>query len=370
MKRYGYAVLSGAAAAGARLLLDRFAGYHNPYTVFYVAVLWSAWYGGIGPALLTIALGVVASAALAPGTLVGFEFYLIVSLTCAILMEAQRRSEKVARERLVQLEEACQREKLAEEQVRQAQKMESIGILAGGIAHDFNNLLTGVLGNATLALADLPRDSDAARMLESVIAAAERAAHLTAQLLAYAGKGTFVEHDLDLSEMVRRSAEVIRPSVERKIELRLELNGQLPALRADPARMQQVIANLVRNAVEAIDGNPRGTVTVATERVRFEARETLPAACVGELAAGDYVALRVQDNGIGMDEGVLRKIFDPFFTTKFVGRGLGLAAVSGIVRSHRGAVLVSSEPGKGSVFCVLLPVASEERQSGAWRLTA
>ena len=383
VKRYGYAALAAALAAAARIVLGRFAGYHNPYTAFYVAVLWSAWFGGLGPAILTIGLGGAFTALLTfppaflrgieQGSLVGFEFYLIVSLTCAILMYAERKAERmweynarIARERLDQLEREMAQRKQAEEHLRQAQKMESIGLLAGGIAHDFNNLLTGVLGNTSLVLDSLPPGSDAARLLENALQAAERAAQLTAQLLAYAGKGRFVEQDLNLSEVVRESAEEIRPSVDRGIELRLDLSASLPRLRADRSLIRQVISSLLTNAVEAVDGRG-GAITIATAQVRFDSEHAPPVPRIGQLGAGDYIVLRVRDTGVGMDETVVHQVFDPFFTTKFMGRGLGLAAVSGIVRSHNGAIAVASEPGMGSVFSVFFPV---EQEAGEWRMTA
>jgi len=384
LKRYGYAFASGVLATAARLLLGRFVGYHNPYTAFYVAVLWSAWFGGLGPAIVTIGIGAVVSAALAfppaflrgvePGTLVGFEFYLIVSLTCAMLMHAERRAErmwasatKVARDRLAQLEIEMAQRKQAEEQLRQAQKMESIGLLAGGIAHDFNNLLTGILGNTSLALEMLPSGSGARHMLENSVQAAERAAQLTAQLLAYSGRGRFVEQDLNLSELVRESTEKVRPTVERNIELQLDLASSLPRLRADRSHLQQVISNLLANALEAIDGRS-GAVTVTTMHVRFDRDHPPPAPLVGELGKGDFVVLRVQDTGVGIDHSLINKVFDPFYTTKFMGRGLGLAAVSGIVRSHNGAIAVASEPEVGSVFSVYFPV--EQEATRAVRLSA
>jgi PAS domain S-box-containing protein len=242
----------------------------------------------------------------------------------------------------------------SEEQLRQVQKLESLGIIAGGVAHDFNNLLVGIMGNASLALEILPRSHPNFQLIESVIKASEKAAHLTQQLLAYAGKGRFVSEKLDLSQMVSEIVTLVETSIPKAVTLRLELESGLPAVEADPGQMQQVIMNLVINGAEAI-GYRNGTVLVTTGTQEVDeayARQNFG----GEsLPAGTYVSLEIHDSGCGMDEGVKSRIFDPFFTTKFTGRGLGLSAVLGIVRAHKGTIRVYSEPGKGSTFKVLLP---------------
>jgi PAS domain S-box-containing protein len=247
-------------------------------------------------------------------------------------------------------------QKRAEEALRQAQKLESIGLLAGGIAHDFNNLLVGVLGNASLAMDFVDRTSPAVQMLDEVVRASQQAASLTRQLLAYAGKGQIVVERVSMSELIRDVHPLIRTTIANA-ELRLELAPGLPPVEVDVGQLQQLAMNLIINAAEAIGETTPGTVTVRTGIREFSSgrlRENLEGR---ELAPGTYVWLEVQDTGCGMDQDTLRRIFDPFFTTKFTGRGLGLAAVSGILRAHRGAIEVQSRPGEGSRFTIYLPAA-------------
>lgn len=260
-------------------------------------------------------------------------------------------------------------QKRNEERLRQTQKLESIGLLAGGIAHDFNNLLTGILGNASLLASVVPQDLGA--NVDSIINASERAAELTRQLLAYAGKGRFVVEPVDLSEMVRHLTPLIRTSIGRTIELKLELDPRLPAIEADRSQIQQVVMNLAINAGEAV-GEKAGRIAVRTGWRHLDAAEAGGASVI----PGEYVWLQVADTGCGIGESDRAKIFEPFFTTKFTGRGLGLAAVHGIVRMCKGAIQVESTPGKGSVFTVLFPavprvslpvpeVGAEEETAGA-----
>ncbi len=244
-----------------------------------------------------------------------------------------------------------------EEKVRETQRLESLGVLAGGVAHDFNNLLTGILGNASLAVDTLPPEHPARDSLVSVIQASERAAELTRQMLAYAGKGQFIMRPVDVSALVREIVGLVQSSIPRKARLELRLADELPPVSADPAQIQQLVMNLVINGAEAL-GEKTGVVEVTTgvEILDEEtARARLPR---HELTPGAHVVLEVKDTGCGMDSQTLPRIFDPFFTTKFTGRGLGLAAVSGIVRSHRGALEVSSVPGQGTTFRIYLPAAA------------
>ena len=243
-----------------------------------------------------------------------------------------------------------------EAQVRHAQKLESLGVLAGGIAHDFNNLLVGILGNAGLALMEAPPESPVGQYLKRIETAALRAADLTNQMLAYAGKGRFVTERVDLSLLVREMGELLRVSVSRKARIRYDLAPALPAVEGDATQLRQVVMNLITNASDAV-GESGGTITIATGVVQVDDEYLRRAALPEPVAPGAYVFLEVGDSGCGMDAGTVGRIFDPFFTTKFSGRGLGLAAVLGIVRSHRGAILVESEPGRGSTFRVLLPAA-------------
>jgi signal transduction histidine kinase len=384
--RYAYACVSVLVALLARIVLDRVFRYHHPYATFYIAALLSAWYGGLGPALVSTlgGAGAIILLAFAPpffqsggaSTLVGFEFYFIVSFTGIILLEAQRRAERrssrnaeLARRRILELEEATGQRLRAEaeardarERLHEAQKLESIGLLAGGIAHDFNNLLTGVLGSASLALDMVPPESTAHRMLEVVLSSASRAAQLTSQLLAYAGKGSFVADFVDLSDLTRQASEALRPMLPPSIELKFELRDELPKLRADASQIRQLASNLIENAAEAIGDRPHGTVTLRTDVLMVEDPRLYATAAAGQITPGTYVVLQVEDNGEGIDPAVLPRVFEPFVTTRFTGRGLGLAAVSGIARSLKGAVLVSSKRGEGSLFSVLFPVMENGRR--------
>jgi PAS domain S-box-containing protein len=244
-----------------------------------------------------------------------------------------------------------------DQQMRETQKLESLGILAGGIAHDFNNLLAGILGSATLAETTVPEDHEIQQYLGSIISAGERAAHLTQQMLAYAGKGRLLSAAIDLNEAVRELSSLVHGSIPNKVFLQLELAPDLPSIEGDPGQIQQVIMNLIINAAEAMPEDSEGVITVRTGIAPHHEAEAVAGAGDRELR----LFLEVQDTGAGMDEETRAKIFDPFFTTKFLGRGLGLAAVQGAVRAHRGTISVMSEPGRGSTFRVLLPVGEPPR---------
>jgi len=239
-------------------------------------------------------------------------------------------------------------------QLLQVQKLESLGVLAGGIAHDFNNLLTAMLGSASAALLSLPDESPARPDLDNVILASRRAANLTRQLLAYSGKGHFEVRPIDLSAHVRELASLLETTISKKVQLRLELTKNLPSISADIAQIQQIVMNLVINGAEAI-GDQRGTVLVTTGLQAIDDFYVQSLFSSEGISAGTYVFLEVHDTGCGMDEATKTRIFDPFFTTKFTGRGLGLAAVLGIVRGHKGTIKVYSSPGKGTTFKVFFP---------------
>jgi two-component system, cell cycle sensor histidine kinase and response regulator CckA len=241
-----------------------------------------------------------------------------------------------------------------EAQMREVQKLESLGVLTGGIAHDFNNILMAILGNADLALARLPSAAPARRNVEEITRSSQRAADLCRQMVAYSGKGRFVVGRCDLSEIVRKMAQILEVSISKKASVRYALAEKLPAVEADVTQMRQVVMNLITNASEALDGQS-GIITVSSGVVECDLTCLSESYVDDRLPEGSYVTFEVSDTGCGMDEDTLSKIFDPFFTTKFVGRGLGLAAVLGIVRGHKGAIRVSSEPGKGTTFTVLLP---------------
>ncbi|HUK18869.1 MAG TPA: chemotaxis protein CheB [Bryobacteraceae bacterium] len=245
-----------------------------------------------------------------------------------------------------------------ERELQETQKLESLGLLAGGIAHDFNNLLTGILGNASLALSDTPPEQPLRVRLREIVEAAERAGFLTRQMLAYAGRGRFVTAMINLSDLVREISTLVRTSIPKSVDVRLDLAPNPPPIEADPAQMQQVIMNLVINGAEAIGEKQAGTVTVRTSLREIDAKEATGLFTSEPLEPGMYVQLEVIDNGSGMDEATRGRIFDPFFTTKLTGRGLGLAAVQGIVRRHGGTIRVHSTPGHGTTFLVLIPAKS------------
>ncbi|MFO0878267.1 MAG: response regulator [Gemmataceae bacterium] len=256
-----------------------------------------------------------------------------------------------------------------EAQMLQAQKLESLGVLAGGIAHDFNNLLTGILGYTNLAVYQLPEVSPVRGLLQEAEKAACRAAELVQQLLAYAGMGKFVIQPVNLTTLVQEMAALVRTMASRRATLQLELSDELPAIEADPTQIRQVVMNLITNAAEALVSRD-GVVTVRTTTCQLDGPAIQADEAFAEAAPGLYVVLEVSDTGSGMAPETLRRIFDPFFSTKFSGRGLGLAAVQGIVRSHRGRIRVQSERGKGTTFQVYFPVlekaaAPAEQASGA-----
>jgi nitrogen-specific signal transduction histidine kinase len=260
----------------------------------------------------------------------------------------------------------------AEEQLRQTAKLESLGVLAGGVAHDFNNLLVGILGNASLAADAVAPDHPVRELLQDVVSASEQAAQLTRQLLAYAGKGRFFVEPVNLSELVKEISNLVRASISRSVALRLELGDELPCVDADGAQIQQLIMNLIINGAEAIGEGKTGSVVVTTGvRDVDEAYVQKTFGPTEQLAPGRYVSVQVRDTGCGMDQPTLARIFDPFFTTKFTGRGLGLAAAMGIVRGHKGSLTVSSTPGSGTTFEVLLPASnSKVRRAEAARAPA
>ncbi len=244
-----------------------------------------------------------------------------------------------------------------ERELQETQKLESLGLLAGGIAHDFNNILTGVIGNASIIYSELPPDQPMRKRVREVINAGERAAFLTRQMLAYAGKGRTVSERIDLGELVREISALVQTSIPKSVELKLDLAPDLPPLEGDPSQIQQVIMNLVINAGEAIGKDTPGKVRVRTSLREIDQGEASELFAPERTNRGNYLQLEVVDTGSGMDEATKARIFDPFFTTKFTGRGLGLAAVQGIVRTHGGAIRVYSTPGQGTSFLVLLPAA-------------
>jgi PAS domain S-box-containing protein len=241
-----------------------------------------------------------------------------------------------------------------ERQLQQSQKLESLGVLAGGIAHDFNNILTGVLGNAELALAELSPSAPGRENLLEITQASHRAAALCRQMLAYSGRGQFAREPIDLNALVEDMLGLLKSAISKKALLNLNLEKDLPLLEGDSSQLGQVIMNLVINASEAI-GDKDGVITISTG-VRECSREYFRESYAHlDLPSGPYLTLEVSDTGCGMDQETKERLFEPFFTTKFTGRGLGLAAVLGIVRGHKGALKVYSEAGKGTTFKIRFP---------------
>ncbi|HWD97888.1 MAG TPA: PAS domain S-box protein [Bryobacteraceae bacterium] len=247
----------------------------------------------------------------------------------------------------------------AEDAVRQAARFESIARLAGGVAHDFNNLLAGIMGGASFISEVLPEDHSAHSMLDLIVRSSERAAQLTRQLLAYAGQGAFTMRRIDLSRAVQEACSLVRGSLSSRVEFEVQTGWDLPPIEADPNQIREVVLNLVVNASEAI-GETVGSVRVRTGIERLD-RAAISARFSGtDAAPGAYVYLEVRDSGPGMTPDVVNRIFEPFFTTRFMGRGLGLSAVQGIVRGHRGAIDLETSPGSGARFRVYFPAAAAE----------
>ncbi len=247
-----------------------------------------------------------------------------------------------------------------EDQLRESARLESLGVMAGGIAHDFNNLLTGILGNASLLTLDV--QSSDHPIANEIMLAAERAADLTKQMLAFAGKGRFYVEALDLNTLIHENLTLLRATLARTVTVDLEIDRQPCFVEADRGQMQQVIMNLLINSSEAMGDRP-GRVKVTTALTEYSASRFSPS-LQAVVPPGRYVLLEVSDTGTGMTPETMKKIFDPFFTTKFTGRGLGLAAVLGIIRGHRGDIEVTSQPGLGTTFRILLPAFARAGAAG------
>ncbi|MBN2588209.1 MAG: PocR ligand-binding domain-containing protein [Candidatus Fermentibacteraceae bacterium] len=249
---------------------------------------------------------------------------------------------------------AEEQNRVVEAQMLNAQKLESLGVLAGGIAHDFNNLLMVILGNAELAIGSLPEDGSSPEHLVEIKKVARQAADLCNQMLAYAGRGKFVIEVIHLNSLISDMKHILQMSVSKNVTLSYRLIEDCPQIRGDPGQLKQVLLNLVVNVSEAI-GDNGGMIEIETGIA--DRREVLNTGTLfGFLPEGEnYLCLKVTDNGCGMEEATLNRIFDPFFSTKLTGRGLGMAAVLGIMKAHRSAINVSSSPGSGSSFSFFLP---------------
>ena len=260
----------------------------------------------------------------------------------------------------------AEEERLAlERQVQQAQKLESLGVLAGGIAHDFNNILVGILGNADLAQQELAPTAAGYDCVSEIVRASHRAADLCKQMLAYSGRGRFVIEPIHANQLIEEMAGLVEASISKKAALNCRFAKELPAFEGDATQIRQIVMNLIINASEAL-GDDGGVISISTDVVDHRSEGTDPVDEVflagrdKPLPTGRYVCLEVSDTGCGMDAPTQQQMFDPFFTTKFTGRGLGMAAVLGIVRAHEGAVQVHSQVGKGTTFTILFPASTSK----------
>ncbi|PKN47341.1 MAG: hypothetical protein CVU59_03175 [Deltaproteobacteria bacterium HGW-Deltaproteobacteria-17] len=249
------------------------------------------------------------------------------------------------------------------EKLRHAQKLESLGVLAGGIAHDFNNLLLGILGNVSLAMMDLKSDSTPYQCLVDIEQAAKRAADLSSQMLAYSGRGKFIVDQVDATQLIQEMSNLLKASLPRTINIEYELNPGCLPFTGDSTQIHQALMNIILNASESIDGE--GTIRISTRPVVLTLEDIAACYLSENVAPGPHTLIRVEDSGAGMDEHTLARIFDPFFSTKFTGRGLGLAAVLGIVRAHNGTLRVSSTVRNGTRFEMFFPAESPSNEPRA-----
>lgn len=241
-----------------------------------------------------------------------------------------------------------------EQQIQQTQKLESLGVMAGGIAHDFNNILMAISGYTELLSMQLSPGSEAQDSVTQIITATNRAAELCRQMLAYSGKASFAIEKVDLGELVEEMSHLLKTTISKKALLNLHINRPIPSIQADPSQIRQIVMNLIINASDAI-GEQNGFITVSVDATYCDEANLRATELYESLTPGLYVHLEIADNGCGMDIETRTHMFEPFYTTKFTGRGLGLAAVLGIVRAHKGALKVSSEPNKGTIFTLLFP---------------
>jgi len=247
-----------------------------------------------------------------------------------------------------------ERELELEEQLRQAAKMEALGVLAGGIAHDFNNVLTTILANAEFGSELLPEDSEVQEMLVDIVEASKRAGQFCQQMLAYAGRGSIESSQIEIGSLIPELKNLVQAAVSKKTTLEYALLEQPIFVEGDENQLLQVIMNLVTNAAEAIGDNP-GRIVVRSELACYDENKLRRLDPQAELSPGEYVHLSVSDTGSGMDAETVARIFDPFYTTKVTGNGLGLSAVKGIINGHGGLIQIDSEPEKGTTFAVVLP---------------
>jgi len=245
-----------------------------------------------------------------------------------------------------------------DEALRQQQKIDGVGLLAAGVAHDFNNLLAVIMGGASFAIEQMSSEHPARAMLDIVLGASERASHLTHQLLAAAGKAQVSKQPVSLAKLIPETCGLLRASIPKRIGISCDLPDDLPAIEADPSQVHQIVMNLVINGSDAI-GEKTGHIRLRANALDIDETNSAVWWPGRTPRSGEYVLMEVTDTGAGMDEVTLSQVFDPFFTTKFAGRGLGLAAVAGIVRGMDGTISVVSAPGEGATFRILFPAIEE-----------
>jgi signal transduction histidine kinase/CheY-like chemotaxis protein len=243
-----------------------------------------------------------------------------------------------------------------ERQMLNAQKLESLGVMAGGIAHDFNNLLQSILGNMELATRKLDRDATPQRYIANAMESAKRAALLTGLMLTYVGKGLISKKKLNLNDLIRNNVEMLKTATSTAVSMEMCLSAELPNILADEAHIQQIVMNLIINSAESIE-KPPGLIRLTTGTQNCDQACLATSLLEEKPEPGRYVFLEISDNGCGMSEKTLKRLFDPFFTTKFTGRGLGMSAVMGIIKTHHGALFVESRLGEGTTFRALFPIS-------------
>jgi len=246
-----------------------------------------------------------------------------------------------------------------QQQIEHVDRLESLGVMAGGIAHDFNNILTAILGNTGMAKRKLSMHSPGQEYLQRIEQSSLQAANLCKQMLAYSGKGTFVIQHANLSSIIKEIQPLLEISIDKNVVLKLNLCETLPSVDADITQIQQILMNLVINASEAIDKRS-GLIVITTGIMQVDNLYLQKSIHKPGLSTGRFVYLEVSDTGCGMDAETMKKIFDPFFTTKFTGRGLGMSAALGIVHGHQGLLNLKSEPNKGAIFKIALPISTSD----------
>jgi len=248
--------------------------------------------------------------------------------------------------------------KLLEARLRQSQKMAGLQVLAGSIAHSFNNMLHVARGYTNLAIDQLPTDSETSELLREASKAISRAAEMSTLMLLYVGQGTTDRKPANLSKLVQSTGKLLPGAAQGQFSIELELANEDAAITVATAQIQQLIANIFTNAAEAIGDKP-GKITITTSVAEFSSDELRDTYLHQDLPAGDYAVLEISDTGCGMTAEIIDKVFDPFFTTHFTGRGMGLAAVLGIIKGHEGAIDIKSQPGEGTTFTVMFPVTGK-----------